>query len=165
MMRAREQTSLRTSRHAWLFLMEIVLAIVLFLVSFAVILTLFAKAHEEKEQAKALSMATEEFTDLSAMIRSADSQEELISLLKQDYPDASFAGTAEGCDGTGFPGMMKTSSGKDYEFWAEFSFDARDNLTAKLSLHDRDSGKTVKSLTVQHFLRDEAWAEDNQETQ
>ena len=71
-----------------LFLMELIVALLIFSVSSAACVTVFMKSHQMSEHAAALSRATDEAGSAAELIRGCSSVPELFEAMAAQYPEA-----------------------------------------------------------------------------
>lgn len=82
-----------TSHKSSLFLLELILAILFFSIASAVCVQLFVKSHLLSRQAEILSIAVNECSDVAEIILSADTDAEMLTRLKNAYPEAQTSGS------------------------------------------------------------------------
>ena len=78
---------------SFLFLMELILALLLFSIASAACISVFVKAHAMSEEATALSHAADEASSVVEVIRSSRSADEVREKILTVYPDAKFVAT------------------------------------------------------------------------
>lgn len=157
------------ARASSLFLMELIIAILFFSVASAVCVQFFVKSHLLSNDSNALNHAVNECTGVAEILRTADSIEEGINMLKTLYPGGSYPDIKE----TDTDGDAVNETGiqeADAVIYYNEAFEActRQDAAYTLSLHMETQGqmlyagmqaaaagkeeKNIYELSVQHHI-------------
>lgn len=131
------------NRHVWLFLLEICLSIVIFVIASVVILTVFVAGHQKNIHAEELHIVNTDLENVEELIRSTDRVEDLEKNIASAY-DISDK------DKSGWT----ISLNEQYDLIVTEKEEKDDLYTFQLTLK-KDGRKEAESLTVRHVMQKE----------
>lgn len=163
----------RTKRNrissSYLFLMELIIALLLFAIASAACVTVFVRSHRMSRQASLLNLATDRISSAAELIRGSDSISEIIRSVSAVWPSAEYPGQdltpAEDGDIYFEPFEMtavihfdadgQTTSKENAAFTLTVEAGRTDSvIDAALDCTD-SSGDSVCSLAVTHYVMPE----------
>lgn len=135
------------ARSSSLFLMELILAIMLFTITAAVCVQLTAKAHSLSRDSALLNSAVNECSTLAEIISSSDNSDRAIRLLSEEYPGSKLQQTGDSRSLTFF---------YDENYMPASEKNASHRITADISVKDGLVSAVIKaeklySLEVKHY--------------
>jgi type II secretory pathway pseudopilin PulG len=144
-----------------LFLLELILAMLIFFMAAAICVSMFAKAHEMNKKSQELNSAVLVEKNLAEMLSRAVSVDDACRLVTQLYPHAEISAPVKDT-GSGITEVrialdddfLETTGQSAYQLTADLSED-RDLLTAGLHVYpadDTENGTSVYDLTVENSL-------------
>lgn len=140
-----------------LFLMELILAILLFCIAAAICVSVFAKSHIMHQDAKTLNMAMNTVQNTAEIIRSENDINEIKSKLNNLYPDSDISKSFPGTSEAYFDSNMSTISSKnDATYILEIVCENKNDLlcstiTMKKNIVDNNLDP-IYDLYIEHAL-------------
>jgi hypothetical protein len=134
-----------------LFLMEIVLAILLFAMTAAICISIFANAHTVSRSSEELSAAASETENAASVLRSSSSERGFINSMKDLFPEAS---VNESTVTVWYDESFEECSREKASYRLTASLDDSDSslLTADISFYKKGSGKAIYSQRDKHAV-------------
>lgn len=145
----------RQSHASSLFLLELILALLIFSVAGAVCVRFFVKAHTISSDSRILNHAVNVCASAAETVDGSDSAETALALLSAEYPTARISNTKDfirfevGFDGN----FLVTESGPDYGTLSILMRETHEMLTADISFRSAKDTGSVYSLRVSRHVQ------------
>ena len=146
------------TQSASLFMMELILAILIFSLASALCVQFFVKAHTLSGDAKALDFGCEATGSVADVIRSSDSLKDAENTFDELYPSALVEAEDNGVViSLYYDGEFENCDPEDAAYTLETALsDSGEMLLGDMTFTDTDSGSSIYTLEVKHHIRRDA---------